>query len=164
MTAPIQTSIEIAKEYLHFGAAHFTIFSATERENLHGHNFYVTATMDCAIGDDGLAFDYNLVKRELKKLCDALDEKMLLPDRSPHLTLLHEDGYVIARFNGERIPFLPRDVLIMPLRNITVEELAGHFLATLLATPTIAALPLAGMEIKVSSGPGQWAGARWRSA
>ena len=46
--------------------------------------------------------------------------------------------------------------------NITVEELAAHFLATLLATPAIVALPLLAMEIKVSSGPGQWAGASWR--
>ena len=168
MTAPIhtgqagQTSIDIAKDYLHFGAAHFTIFSATERENLHGHNFFVTAKMDCSIGDDGLAFDYNIVKQELKKLCDGLDEKVLLPERSPHLTLVQDDGYVIAQFNGERIPFLPRDVLTLPVRNITVEELAAHFLATLLATPAIAALPLLSMEIRVSSGPGQWAGASWR--
>ena len=164
MKAPIHTSIDIAKDYLHFGAAHFTIFSATDREDLHGHNFYVTANMDCTIGDDGLAFDYNLVKQALKKLCDGLDEKVLLPERSPHLKLSQEDGYVIARFNGERIPFLPRDVLTLPVRNITVEELANHFLATLLATPTIAALPILGMEIKVSSGPGQWAGASWRRA
>jgi hypothetical protein len=27
------TTIEITKDYLHFSAAHFTIFSATEREN-----------------------------------------------------------------------------------------------------------------------------------
>ena len=164
MKAPIHTSIDIAKDYLHFGAAHFTIFSATDREDLHGHNFFVTANMYCTIGDDGLAFDYNLVKQALKKLCDGLDEKVLLPERSPHLKLSQEDGYVIARFNGERIPFLPRDVLTLPVRNITVEELANHFLATLLATPTIAALPILGMEIKVSSGPGQWAGASWRRA
>ena len=31
--------IEIAKQALNFSAAHFTIFSQTEREDLHGHNF-----------------------------------------------------------------------------------------------------------------------------
>ena len=164
MTKAIRTSIEIAKEYLHFGAAHFTIFSATQREDLHGHNFYVTARMDCTVGEDGLAFDYNIVKQEMEALCDALDEKVLLPEHSPHMTIVREAEYVIAHFNGERIPFLPRDILILPLRNITVEELANHILTTLRATPRIAALPLLSLEIKVSSGPGQWAGATWRQA
>ena len=158
---PIRSTLEIAKDYLHFGAAHFTIFSATEREDLHGHNFFVTADMDCIVGPDGLAFDYNVIKQELKALCDRLDEKTLLPEQSPHLRLEQDGGYLVAVFNGERIPFLPRDVLTLPVSNITVEELAGHFLRALLATPRIAALPLTTLQIRVSSGPGQWAGAHW---
>jgi 6-pyruvoyltetrahydropterin/6-carboxytetrahydropterin synthase len=67
----------------------------------------------------------------------------------------------VALFDDERIPFLRRDVLILPVSNITVEELAGHFLRQLLATPRIAALPLSRLVVRVSSGPGQWAGAHW---
>lgn len=160
----LSTTIEIAKDYLHFGAAHFTIFSATERENLHGHNFFVAADMRCTVGPDGLAFDYNVIKQELKALCDHLDEKVLLPSKSPYLRLEPEDGYLIALFNGERIPFLHRDVLTLPVSNITVEELAGHFLRQLINTPRIAALPLETLVIRVSSGPGQWAGAHWSKA
>lgn len=156
------TRIEIAKDYLHFGAAHFTIFSATDRENLHGHNFFVTADVDCTVGPDGLAFDYNIIKQELKALCDRLDEKVLLPEQSPWLQLANDGPYMIALFNGERIPFLPRDVLTLPLRNITVEELASYFLQSLLTTPRIAALPLMALVVRVSSGPGQWAGAHWK--
>lgn len=161
MTRPNVSTIEISKDYLHFNAAHFTLFSATEREDLHGHTFYVTATVDSPIGEDGLAFDYNLFKNALKHLCDALDEKVLLPERSPYLTLEDSEGYVIARFADERIPFLPRDVLTLPLRNITVEELAPYFLERLLASPDIAALPILRLVIRVASGPGQWAGVEW---
>ena len=110
---PVST-IEISKDYLHFNAGHFTLFSATEREDLHGHTFYVTAEIDSIVGDDGLAFDYNLFKDALKGLCDELDEKVLLPERSPYLQLRHDDGYLVAEFAGERIPFLPRDVLTRP--------------------------------------------------
>lgn len=159
--ASTHTTIEIAKDYLHFGAAHFTIFSATQRENLHGHNFFVTADMDCAVGPDGLAFDYNVIKQELKALCDHLDEKVLMPEHSPWLRLEPDGGYLVALFDGERIPFLRRDVLTLPVSNITVEELAGYFLRQLLATPRISALPLTRLVIRVSSGPGQWAGAHW---
>jgi 6-pyruvoyltetrahydropterin/6-carboxytetrahydropterin synthase len=163
MTA-LRTSIEIAKDYLHFGAAHFTIFSATERENLHGHNFFVTADMNCTVGPDGLAFDYNVIKQELKALCDHLDEKVLLPESSPYLRLEQDGAFLIALFNGERIPFLPRDVLTLPISNITVEELAGYLLRQLINTPRIAILPLETLVIRVSSGPGQWAGAHWSKA
>ncbi len=153
------TTIEISKEYLHFASAHFTIFSKELRENLHGHNFFVAAQIDAEIGDDGLAFDYNLIKSKLKSLCDTLDEQVLLPTKSPYLELQSEDGYIVAAFNGERRLFLERDVLTLPLRNITIEELAHWFIGELKADPEIAALETHRIEVKVSSGAGQWAGA-----
>ena len=158
------TTIEISKEYLHFSSAHFTIFSETERENLHGHNFYVTATVDAPVGANGLAFDYNLLKNKLKVLCDSLDEKVLLPERSPYLDVSEDNGYVIAQFGDERIPFLHRDVLTMPIRNIAVEELAPWFLDQLINDPEVEELNLIEVRIRVSSGPGQWAGATWSGA
>ena len=153
--------IEIQKEYLHFSAAHFTIFSATERENLHGHNFQVQATLEGNIGDDGLCFDYNEVKSRLKTLCEELDERVLLPEQSPYLTIAQDEDYVVATFSNERIPFLPRDVSTLPLRNITVEELAHWFLSRIVGDATFNALPIDSLNIRVASGPGQWASSRW---
>jgi 6-pyruvoyltetrahydropterin/6-carboxytetrahydropterin synthase len=163
MGSPSLTSIEISKDYLHFSSAHFTIFSAEKREDLHGHTFYVAATIDAVVGEDGLAFDYNLLKAKLKDLCDELDEKVLLPERSPYLTLTQETDYLIASFADERIPFLPRDVLTLPVRNITVEELAPWLLERLHGDEQIAALNLKKVQLRVSSGPGQWAAASWTS-
>ncbi|MCP5178342.1 MAG: 6-carboxytetrahydropterin synthase [Pseudomonadales bacterium] len=159
----IHTSIDIAKDYLHFGAAHFTLFSATERENLHGHNFFVAASMTCEVGDDGLAFDYNIIKQALAVLCDSLDEKLLLPEHSPHLAIKRSEQVIEVRFADEHMTYLPRDVLLLPVRNVTVEELAGWFLTQLRADPRITELPLTTLDIRVSSGPGQWAGAHWRA-
>ena len=152
-----RTTIEISKEALHFAAAHFTIFSATERENLHGHNFRVAVAVDAEVGSDGLAFDYNLVKTGLKALCDRLDEHTLLPALSPHLEITAEDGYTVGHFNGERLPFLHRDVLTLPVGNITVEALAQWFGEELLRDPVIGALAIESLTVRVSSGPGQWA-------
>ena len=161
---PSTTTIRISKEYLHFSSAHFTIFSATEREDLHGHTFYVTANIDCSVGDDGLAFDYNLVKDTLKRLCDQLDEKVLLPEDSPYLQLTQQEGYLIATFADERIPFLPRDALTLPVRNITVEELAPWFLQEFISDPNIRDQDLQRICLGVSSGPGQWAESTWTKA
>jgi 6-pyruvoyltetrahydropterin/6-carboxytetrahydropterin synthase len=158
------TTIEISKEYLHFAAAHFTLFSATERENLHGHNFQVTLDADAPMQDDGLTFDYNILKKAVKQLCDDLDEQVLMPTRSPYLEIEEQDDYTYAVFNGERIPFLQRDLTLLPIRNITVEELAQYLLAKLLEREDIKALDIDNMLLRCASGEGQWASAKWSSA
>jgi|TARA_B110000444_G_scaffold246184_1_gene267449 6-pyruvoyltetrahydropterin/6-carboxytetrahydropterin synthase len=158
------TTIEISKEYLHFAAAHFTLFSATERENLHGHNFQVTLDADAPMQDDGLTFDYNILKKAVKQLCDDLDEQVLMPTRSPYLEIDEQDDYTYAVFNGERIPFLQRDLTLLPIRNITVEELAQYLLAKLLEREDIKALDIDNMLLRCASGEGQWASAKWSSA
>ena len=109
-------------------------------------------------GEDGLAFDYNIVKDgPSRRSATGLDERTLLPERSPHLRIERGGDYVVALFNGERIPFLPRDVRTLPVANITVEALAAWFLEQLKADPAIKALDIHRLVAKVSSGPGQWA-------
>ena len=157
-------SIDITKEYLHFSAAHFTVFSASRRENLHGHNFQVEATLDGPIGDDGLCFDYNIIKAKLKEICDSLDERVLLPEKSPHLQLVTDGDYTVAEFHNERIPFLHRDVKSLPVRNVTIEELAHWFISELSQDKDISYLPISQMKLRISSGPGQWASATWNPA
>jgi 6-pyruvoyltetrahydropterin/6-carboxytetrahydropterin synthase len=161
LSDPSLTRIDISKEYLNFSAGHFTIFSERERENLHGHNFQVRCAVTSGVGPDGMAFDYVLLKKILKELCDALDERVLLPERSPHLQLERDGGLVVAVFGHERIPFLERDCLPIPVRNVTVEELAGLLLARLLERPDVAGWNVRAAELGVSSGLGQWATAVW---
>ncbi|MCG6897506.1 MAG: 6-carboxytetrahydropterin synthase [Thiocapsa sp.] len=163
MDTDILTRIEISKEYLNFSAGHFTIFSGGDRENLHGHNFQVRCHVTAAVGADGLAFDYVMLKRVLKELCDALDERLLLPEQSPHLRIESADGMVIAWFGKERLTFLERDVLVLPIRNVTIEELAGLLLERLRCRPELAGLDLREIELGVSSGSGQWAFSSWES-
>ena len=162
MSAKRRTSIEIAKEDMHFAAAHFTVFSASRRENLHGHNFFVTATLEAPIGDGGLCFDYNIVKSKLRELCASLDEVVLLPTESPYVDIEEGDGYVTVLFGAERLPFLRRDVKLLAVRNVTVEELAHWFVAQLTASAAFAELPVDALDLRVSSGPGQWARSSWR--
>ncbi len=157
-------SIEIGKEDMHFSAAHFTIFSATERENLHGHDFFVAATVTGPVDDGGLCFDYNALKTRLRALCERLDETVLLPAESPHLGIDAQTDRVTVAFADERLAFLPRDVKILPVRNITVEELSAWFVAQLTADDGFLALPIDSLHLRVSSGPGQWAGTTWQQA
>jgi 6-pyruvoyltetrahydropterin/6-carboxytetrahydropterin synthase len=127
-----QVIIELKKADMKFSAGHFTIFSASHRERLHGHNFSVTAKLTTFEHETGISFDYNKYKKIIVNLCESLDEYFLLPGKSPFLTFEEKDGYVYAVFDQERIPFLKKDVLILPVTNITLEELSRWFLNNLL--------------------------------
>ena len=154
------TLVEIQKEENEFSAGHFTIFSATEREDLHGHNYSVSIAIQALLNDDGLSFDYRIYKKKCQALCQTLDRRFLLPSLSPYLKLEETPDMWIAHFNQERIPFLKRDVLILPISNITIEELSGWFLQQLTNdAEQMKAHHIQNITVKVFNGPGQSGGA-----
>lgn len=108
-------------------------------------------------------FDYGVIKSVIRDLCDAIDEQVILPENSPHLQLIDEDGYTVAVFNGERIPFLKRDVTVLPIANTTVEEFSNYFLHKVLNHPELKDRGIVKMTIKVSSSPGQTGSTSWES-
>jgi len=156
-------SLDIHKEEFSFSAGHFTIFSATEREQLHGHNYYVSVSFEIKIEHNGLAFDYRHYKKKMLRLCDQLDRHFLLPNQSPYLRLEESGDYLIAHFNHQKIPFLKEDIIILPLTNITIEELSHWFLQQLLEDASgLSQHAIHGITVKVYNGPGQSAGASWK--
>ncbi|MBT8140358.1 MAG: 6-carboxytetrahydropterin synthase [Gammaproteobacteria bacterium] len=159
------TTIEISKQDLKFSAAHFTVFSATERERLHGHNFRVRAELCAPVDDNGLCFDYQQIKSRLRKLCKSLDEYMLLPEHSPHLKITsNTDTYSVA-FAEETLQFNHSDTLLLPIHNTTVEELSYYLLQVLRKSDNfLIEQRITSLTIAVSSGDGQWGSSRWDSA
>ena len=152
-------TLYIDKESHKFSAAHYTIFSATERERLHGHNYSVSAMIAAPMGDNGFAADYNVYKNRIKTLCDELDEYMILPEHRPHQAIEEDGDNYRVRFNGEEMSFLKSDPLVLPLRNATVEEFSHLLLARLLVLS--GSDVIAEVQLCVASGPGQKACARW---
>ena len=153
--------IEISKEALNFSIGHFTIFSRTDRENLHGHNFNLQCQATAPLNDEGLLFDYAILKKLLKQLCDELDEQVILPMHSPYLDLSEEGDYVIAMFNGEKLYFLKRDVTLLPIANSTVEEFSHYFLGLIRQHPDLIDKGIIALTVKVSSNIGQYGVAEW---
>lgn len=154
--------VELHKDELHFSAGHFTIFSETERENLHGHNYNVDVALHVALNDNGMAFDYRLYKNKLLALCQQLDRRFLLPAHSKYLKIEDTDDLIYAHFGKERIPFLKRDVTILPVTNVTIEELSHWFLHKLtLDEIELKRHKIQGITVKVFNGPGQSGSSRW---
>ena len=161
--AEATTTIELFKEEMKFSAGHFTIFSATHRENLHGHNFSVYVGIEGVVDDNGMLTDYGGYKRWIIDRCHAWNETFMLPGQSPHLRVVERDGHVYAHFAHEVIPFLTRDVTVLPVKNVTLEELARVFGEGLVADDAkLEADGVRGITVKCASGPGQWASWQWR--
>ena len=154
-------TLYIDKESHKFSAAHYTIFSATERERLHGHNYSVSARIVAPMGDNGFSADYNVYKSRLAALCDELDEYMVLAGDSPHQQIDEAGACFRVSFADDEMLFLQSDTLVLPLRNATVEEFSRYLLQRLVELS--GGEDLREIELCVASGPGQKGCSTWRS-
>jgi 6-pyruvoyltetrahydropterin/6-carboxytetrahydropterin synthase len=158
------TTIDITKEYLHFSAAHFTIFSATERERLHGHNFFVSAAVTAVVQADGMCFNYVELKDSLRALCVELDEYLLLAEHSPYQQITEHGLNYKVTFAEEEMFFLKADTRVLPVTNITIEELSYYLLQQLLQDTRYSSNPdIKEITLRVASGPGQWGSSQWKN-
>ncbi|MCH9757098.1 MAG: 6-carboxytetrahydropterin synthase [Gammaproteobacteria bacterium] len=156
------TTLEIQKPSMNFSAGHTTIFSATDREPLHGHRYEVYLALDTQIENNGLTFDYRHYKERVQSLCNQLDQTFLMPQHSPFLIYDEDDEYYYFTFNHKKMVFLKEDITLMPLTNITIEELSCWFIQEL--TRDELALErhhITRLVIKIFSSPGQCASHTW---
>jgi 6-pyruvoyltetrahydropterin/6-carboxytetrahydropterin synthase len=157
MPAARRYSVVVAKDYLKFAAAHFIAYPGF-REPLHGHNYQVSVKVEADLGPDGYVLDFGLVKRVAKSLCDELDERVLVPERSECLivTRLAEAVEVTTEL-GERFRFPADDVRLLPIAHSSAEELAAYLLGRLRETlrGEAGGRGLAALEVGVAEAPGQ---------
>jgi len=161
MSRTNQATVELQKENMKFSAGHFTIFSATQRENMHGHNFTIHVSMTGPVDENGMIGDYGIFKKLIEELCCDWNETFLLASQSPYLDITTSDTEVCAHFNGEAIKFLPRDVTLLPIANTTVEELSRAFGQRLVNHPVFSGAAFTKLLVKCASGPGQWGHWTW---
>ena len=151
-------AIRVYKQYFNFASSHFLIFADGSREELHGHNYQVQVKVEGPLDEGDIVIDFIPFKPFVKRLCDALDHRMLLPDRSPHLELDVNDERVEVRHrDGSYFCFPRRDVVILPLPNTSTEMLARH-IAQQLAAGLPNAIPTArldAIEVQVEESGGQ---------
>ncbi|HAT1822191.1 TPA: 6-pyruvoyl tetrahydrobiopterin synthase [Legionella pneumophila] len=156
------TTVELQKESMKFSAGHTTIFSATEREPLHGHMYSVYLALTTWVEENGMTFDYRYYKERIHKLCRYLNQTFLMPQFSPFLEYLEDEEYYYFIFNKKKIPFLKEDVTLMPLTNITVEELSRWFVNELIKEKEeLDKHRIEKVVVKVFSAPGQSASHEW---
>jgi 6-pyruvoyltetrahydropterin/6-carboxytetrahydropterin synthase len=156
------TTVELQRESMKFSAGHTTIFSATEREPLHGHHYGVYLALTTWVEENGMTFDYRYYKKRINELCRQINQTFLMPQFSPFLEYAEDETYYYFTFNHKKMPFLKEDITLMPLTNITVEELSRWFINELiLDTQELNKHRIEKLVVKVSSAPGQSASHEW---
>jgi 6-pyruvoyl-tetrahydropterin synthase len=125
MSARESFRVHVTKDYLKFSAAHFIAYPGF-RERLHGHNYRVSIALHGQLGPQGYVVDFGIVKRIARRLCDHLDEHVLIPVRSDCLTVREEGDGVVLRYEQDEFRFPRDDVRLLPIVHTSVEELAQY--------------------------------------
>jgi len=120
----------VTKDYLKFSAAHFIAYPGF-RERLHGHNYRVSVAVHGPLGKQGYVVDFGVVKRIARRLCERLDEHLLIPSNSDCLTVREDGDTVIVRYEGDEFRFPRSDVLLLPIVHSSAEELAQYLTSEL---------------------------------
>lgn len=67
---------EVVKK-MKFDAAHFIPEYKGKCRNIHGHTWFVEAGVKGNKLENGMLFDFTILKKELKSICDEFDHKFL---------------------------------------------------------------------------------------
>jgi 6-pyruvoyltetrahydropterin/6-carboxytetrahydropterin synthase len=151
--ATMDASLELSRADIGFSAAHFSIHQG-QSERLHGHNYRVSLQVRGTIDDEGTVVDFAALKQVLRGLCSELDERMLVPTRSPRIRV-EETADGVHLSEGARHFLIPRgDAVLLPVVNTTCECLAAHLLGELREQLGRTGYRL---ELRVEETPGQGA-------
>lgn len=120
--------VSVSKDYLVFAAAHFITFRGHQCEPLHGHNYRVAVTVEGELEPEcRFVLDFSVLKKSLRRLVDAIDHRVLLPNRSAKLSYEEADGRVTVLYFGEPLYVFPAtDCVMLPIENTTAELIASH--------------------------------------
>ncbi len=110
---------------LRFSSAHFITYGG-KCERLHGHNYGVLAEIEGMLNEDHLVFDFTILKRLTREICQQLNHRFLLPLYNSHLRLAKSPDSWEIRFAEKRYVFPLSDVVELPVDNSTAECLAEY--------------------------------------
>ena len=161
MSSSPRFTLRLGKADFKFAAAHFTWFADGTAERLHGHNYRVHVWLCGARLDaSGLLVEARVVKDEVRRLCAALDERVLLPEPSAHVAIEARGGELEVRVAGRSYRLPASDVVQHAVPNIPVECLAQHLWREL--APKLAGLPVDTLGVEVAESDGQSASVETR--
>eukprot|EP01064_Diplonema_japonicum_P008796 TRINITY_DN16233_c0_g1_i2.p1 TRINITY_DN16233_c0_g1~~TRINITY_DN16233_c0_g1_i2.p1 ORF type:complete len:182 (+),score=40.32 TRINITY_DN16233_c0_g1_i2:30-548(+) len=122
--------IRLFKQRQRFAAAHFTIYPDGKAERLHGHNYTAEVVLHAKREnlDEGLLVPFQVVKDTIQCICEAWNERVLIPTKSRFLKIRETDTqYELALETPLLMKHysLPKeDVVLLSCDNISSENMA----------------------------------------
>jgi len=117
--------IIVEKGNLRFDSAHFITFGG-KCERLHGHNYGLAVELEGPLTSDSYVFDFVVLKEIVRRVSETLDHRFLLPLHNPHMKVQQSGDEWEIRVGERRYLFPARDVVALPVDNITAERLAEY--------------------------------------
>ncbi len=159
-------SIRFENDSLYFPASHFITFGDPEKvEALHGHNFRLRAEISGPINRRAYVVDFVLAYEALKRICESLSHKVLLPRDHPYINMETVDGVVRVTMPPLSWSFPEEDTLVLPVRNATTEAVGEHILTLFrkaLENDDAFECPSSqyAISVELEEAPGMWATCR----
>lgn len=133
------------------------LFKDGTREPLHGHNYRVQVKGNAPELDNDMVFDFLNIKPIVRKICDSLDHKLMIPKLNPHIIIEDKDKNYNFICPDESVFSIPKqDVLLLPIENTSAERIAAY-LAMEIRNEVLTQykFEFSELEIEVEETPGQ---------
>jgi 6-pyruvoyltetrahydropterin/6-carboxytetrahydropterin synthase len=157
--------VELHNDELKFSSGHFMLFSSHERENMHGHDYLVNVAFNTWIVKNGMSFDLRNYRQTVYDLCRLLDYQFILPSLSDYLRIEDQGTKWQVHVGDDALSFLKRDAIVLPITNVTLEELSNWFLLQLKNNKLqLQEDKIFGITVRISNGRGQSASTEWLSS
>ncbi|MBK9322611.1 MAG: 6-carboxytetrahydropterin synthase [Bdellovibrionaceae bacterium] len=122
------TTLQLAKQNFKFSSAHFLIFDDHRAEKLHGHNYQVRVEIGIlgleALETSGFFIDFNVFKKYIKDRLDLWDEMVILPEQHAEMKFQKRGLGLEVTFRDRFYVFPANEVVLLPVRNTSVEQLS----------------------------------------
>ena len=120
-------AIRFENDALVFSASHFITFGEPEKvEALHGHNFRIRAEVAGPLNRRAYVVDFVAAFDSLKKICESLSHKVLLPRDHPYIKIKTAAETMTVTLPPLSWSFPKDDAVALPLKNTTTEALAEY--------------------------------------
>ena len=98
---------------------------------LHGHTYAVHTKIYGKPDNKGIIIDFSLLKHILHEITEALDHKVLIPEKSTIIELTREKDQIIFSSLGKLYSFPVSDCRLLPLDSTSAENLSVYILTQL---------------------------------
>ena len=118
-------SIRIQDLKIHFSSTHFLV-EHSKCSRLHGHNYHVNLEVEGDLNENFFVIDFFEIKKDLMKIVDELDHRLILPDESKDMKIIEEGTQINVTMSGKQYSFPITDVILLPIAATTAELLAKY--------------------------------------